>query len=382
MSQVVAAELEQLLEEVSERIAARVKRVEVRRRVRPYMEGLLGRAERRNGWHLAEAAGEQTPYGMQRLIAQASWSADQVRDDLVGYVVEELGSTEAVLALDESGFLKKGTKSAGVARQYSGTAGRVENCQIGVFLAYATPQGVAFLDRELYLPQTWTQDRPRCREAGIPEEVSFATKPQLGRAMLERALRAKVPHAWIVADEVYGQDRKLRLWLEEQEEAFVLAVSTQEKPFVLTERGPMQLRVDAIAQALPSSAWRRLSAGRGTKGERLYDWAEWPLFRLGAPAGLHRLLVRRSLTDPEDLAYYICFCPHGATTEELVRVAGQRWMIEIGFEAAKQEVGLDEYEVRAWGAWYRFITLALFAHAALAVQRARAEKGDLLAIPT
>lgn len=381
MSGVVAGELEQVLEEVSGRIAARIKRAEVRSRVRAYLEGLLGRAERRNAWHLAEAAGEVTPYGMQRLIAQASWSADQVRDDLQHYVVEELGSTDAVLVLDETGFLKKGSKSAGVARQYSGTAGRIENCQVGVFLAYATPQGAAFLDRELYLPKTWTEDRERCREAGIADDIVFATKPQLGRAMLERTFRAKVPHTWVVADEIYGQDRRLRLWLEEQEEAFVLAVSSQEKPWVWTERGPLQVRVDAITRALPSTAWRRLSAGSGAKGERLYDWAEWPLWRLGAPAGLHRLLVRRSLSDPEDLAYYICFCPHGATTEDLVRVAGQRWTIEIGFEAAKQEVGLDEYEVRCWGAWYRFVTLALFAHAALAVQRARLEKGDLLQIP-
>jgi len=370
------------LEEVQQRISSYVARPEPRSRVRLYLEGMLGKAERRNGWHLAEAAGEATPYGMQRLIASASWDADQVRDDLQVYVCQHMGDPTAVLVLDETGFLKKGKSSAGVARQYSGTAGRIENCQVGVFLAYASCSGVAFLDRELYLPKQWTEDRARCKAAGIPGEQAFQTKPQLARGMLERALEAALPHAWITADEVYGQDRRLRLWLEEREEPFVLAVSSQEKPFVWTERGPQQLRVDAIADALPESAWQRLSAGEGAKGQRLYDWAEWPLWRLGAPEGRHRLLVRRSLEDGEERAYYIVFAPQGAALEEVVQVAGRRWMIEVAFEAAKQEVGLDQYEVRKWAAWYRFITLALFAHAFLAVQRARAEKGGSQSPPT
>lgn len=364
------------LEGLHERLAPHFTRREPRRRVRAYMEGLLGGAERRNGWHLAEAAGESTPYGMQRLVASASWNLEQVRDDLQQYVCEHLGDAEAVLVLDETGFLKKGTKSAGVARQYSGTAGRIENCQIGVFLAYATSEGAALIDRELYLPKEWTQDRARCREADIPDEVGFATKPQLARNMLERAFAAEVPHAWITADEVYGRDRRLRLWLEMEERPFVLAVSAQEKPWIWWDKAPRQIRVDTIARDVPEEGWHRLSAGRGAKGERLYEWALVELFRWGIPPGIHRLLVRRSLDDPDERAYYIVFSPQGATLEELVGVAGSRWAIEICFEAAKQEVGLDQYEVRKWGAWYRFITLAMFAHAFLAVQRARAEKGD------
>ncbi len=365
------------LDALHARLAPHFARTEPRQRVRAYVEGMLGGAEKRNGWHLAEAAGETTPYGMQRLVASATWNADEVRDDLRRYVVESLGTPEAVLVLDETGFLKKGKKSAGVARQYSGTAGRVENCQIGVFLAYAAPDGVALIDRELYLPKAWTDERARCREAGIPEEVGFATKPQLARAMLERALAAEVPHAWITADEVYGQDRRLRLWLEAIKQPFVLAVTAQEKPWSWGARGPQQIRVDRLADALPEAAWQRHSAGRGSKGERLYEWAEVMLWRWQMPEGIHRLLVRRSLEDPEDRAYYVVFAPQGATLEELVRVAGRRWTIEIAFEAAKQEVGLDQYEVRKWGAWYRFITLALFAHAFLSVQRARAEKGEI-----
>lgn len=369
------------LEGLHARLAPHFARTEPRQRVRAYVEGILGGAERRNGWHLAEAAGESTPYGMQRLVASASWDADQVRDDLQAYVMESLGNPEAVLVLDETGFLKKGTKSAGVARQYSGTAGRIENCQIGVFLAYAAPDGVALIDRELYLPKVWTQDPVRCREAGIPDAVEFATKPELARRMLERAFAAEVPHAWVVADEVYGQDRRLRLWLEETQQPFVLAVSAQEKPWSWSAQGPRPIRVDALANAVPAEAWQRLSAGRGSKGERLYDWAEIPLWRWQTPEGTHRLLVRRSLEDSTDRAYYIVFAPQGATLKELVRVAGRRWAIEIAFEAAKQEVGLDQYEVRKWGAWYRFITLALFAHAFLSVQRARAEKGGARASP-
>lgn len=372
--QVVSGWTEQL-EALVQRLAPHFARHEPRRRARAYLEGLLGRAERRNGWHLAEAAGEATPYGMQRLVASASWDAAQVRDDLQQYVVEHLGDPAAVLVLDETGFLKKGTKSAGVARQYSGTAGRIENCQVGVFLAYAAEEGVAFLDRELYLPKAWTEDRARCREAGIPEEVSFATKPQLARRMLERAFAAGVPHMWVTADEVYGQDRRLRRWLEERSQAFVLAIPCQERRWVGSEEGIRAVRVDELARALPPAAWKRISAGAGAKGDRLYDWAFLPA-QQHETRQVRGLLVRRSLEDAEDRAYYAVFAPQGATLEELVRVAGRRWAIEIAFEAAKQEVGLDQYEVRKWEAWYRFITLALFAHAFLAVQRARAEKGE------
>lgn len=374
----MVAEWAERLEMLHERLAPHFARTEPRRRVRAYMEGLLGGAERRNGWHLAEAAGEATPYGMQRLVASASWNAAQVRDDLQQYVCEHLGDADAVLVLDETGFLKKGTKSAGVARQYSGTAGKIENCQIGVFLAYAAPEGATLIDRELYLPREWTVDRARCREAGIPDEVVFATKPQLARRMLERAFATGLPHAWITADEVYGRDRRLRRWLESCGEAFVLAIPCQERRWITSEEGIRAIRVDELARTLAPAAWQRISAGAGAKGDRLYEWAFLPAQPQGE--AVRGLLMRRSLEDPQDRAYYAVFAPRGATLEELVRVAGRRWAIEIAFEAAKQEVGLDQYEVRKWDAWHRFITLALFAHAFLAVQRAQAEKGDAAAM--
>jgi len=336
--------------------------------------------ERKNGWQLAEQAGEPTPTGMQRLLAGAKWDADAVRDDLRAYVMEHLADPEAVLIVDETGFLKKGAKSVGVQRQYSGTAGRIDNCQIGVFLAYATPQGRAFLDRELYLPKEWANDAARRQEAGVPEETVFQTKPALARAMLARAFAAGTPAAWVTGDEVYGRDRRLRLWLEEQERPFVLAVATNEPLWARTERGPHQLGAAVIAAALPAAAWIQHSAGEGSKGPRVYDWAWVRLARWPVPGWAHWLLVRRRLDDPADLAYYVVFAPVGTTLTTLVRVAGTRWAIEEGFEIAKGEVGLDQYEVRRWDGWYRHITLALLAQAFLTVVRARmaeVEKGGV-----
>jgi SRSO17 transposase len=364
------------LDALSERIGAHVKRVEPRRRLAAYMRAVVGGAERRNGWQLAEAAGEGTPYGMQRLVASAEWDPDAVRDDLRAYVVEHLGDPQGVLVVDETGFLKKGDQSAGVQRQYSGTAGRIENCQVGVFLAYATRRGHAFLDRELYLPAEWCEDRARCREAGIPAAVPFRTKPQLARLMLERALDAGVSAAWVTGDEVYGGDRRLRMMLEQRGQPFVLAVKTSEPLWHWDERGPRQPRADAIAAALPPQAWRIRSAGDGAKGPREYRWAWTDLARMGWPGWRHALLVREHLTPNArgelERAYYVVFAPEAATLHDVVRVAGTRWAIEQGFEAAKQEVGLDEYEVRQYDAWYRYVTLALFAHAFLSVVRAQA----------
>src|SRR5215210_7060025 len=364
------------LDALHERIAPHFARPEPRRRARAYLHTLLAGAERRNGWQLAEAAGEATPYGMQRLIASAAWDADAVRDDLRAYVVEHLGDPAGVLVIDETGFLKKGDKSAGVERQYSGTAGRIENCQVGVFLAYAGPRGHAFIDRELYLPKQWCEDRARCREAGIPDEVPFRTKPELARRMLERALDAGVPAAWVTGDEVYGGDRRLRMTLEERGQPFVLAVKTSEPLWHFGVPGRAQPRADAIAATLPAHTWRVLSAGEGSKGPREYRWAWTDLVRLGWPGWRHALLVRERLRPNErgeyERAYYVVFAPKSAPLEEVVRVAGRRWAIEQGFEAAKQEVGLDQYEVRQYDAWYRYITLALFAHAFLAVVRAQA----------
>jgi SRSO17 transposase len=361
------------------RIAPVFSRPEVRYRARSYLAGLLAPVQRRNAWQLAEHLGEFTPDGVQRLLNAARWEADQVRDDLRAYVVEHLGDPTAVLVLDETGFLKKGDKSVGVQRQYSGTAGRVENCQIGVFLAYASPRGRTFLDRELYLPKEWCQDKARCREAGVPDEVPFATKPQLAQRMLSRARDAGVPAAWVTGDSVYGKDRRLRIWLEERQQPFVLEIPCNEPLWAATDCGPAQVRADVLAENVPPERWERLSAGSGAKGPRLYDWARVPLFRLDWPGFEHWLLVRRSLPHPEELAYYVVFAPAGTSLSELVRVAGSRWAIEECLESAKNEVGLDQYEVRRWEAWYRYITLSLLAHAYLTVLRARAlligEKG-------
>jgi SRSO17 transposase len=355
------------------RIARRFRRPEPRRRAFQYLKGLVSPVARKNGWQLAEQAGEHTPDGMQRLLATAEWDADGVRDDLRAYVVEHLGDPQAVLVLDETGFLKKGRKSVGVQRQYSGTAGRVENCQLGVFLAYASPAGRTFLDRELYLPRQWADDPVRRREAAVPAAVEFRTKPQLAQRMLERALDAGVPAAWVTGDEVYGGDRRLRVWLEEQQIPHVLAVKSTEPLWMRTEW--RQVAAADLAAAVPAEQWQRLSAGAGAKGPRIYDWGQVPIRALPASGWEYWLLVRRSLADPTDLAYYVCFCPAGTVLVDLVRVAGTRWAIEECFERAKDDVGLDQYEVRRWPGWYRHITLALLAHAYLTVTRRRAEKG-------
>ena len=363
------------LEKVIERIGPRFARSEPRVRAGVYLRGLLSAVERKNGWTLSEQAGDSTPDAMQRLLNHADWDADAVRDDLRDYVVEHLGDERAVLVVDETGFLKKGTKSAGVARQYSGTAGRIENSQIGVFLAYAAPAGRTFIDRELYLPKAWTADRDRCAEAGIGPDVEFATKPELALAMLNRTLDAGVPAGWVAGDEVYGQHSGLRLALEERGMAYVLAVPVNQHVIATIGGRPADRRVDALSAAVPETDWRRLSAGAGAKGLRLYDWVRVPIRPLSEP-DRYWLLVRRSLTDGE-LAHYLCFCPPTASLADLVDVAGRRWAIEESFQTAKGEVGLDQYQVRRYDAWYRHITLACLAHAFLTATRAATagEKG-------
>jgi SRSO17 transposase len=350
------------------RIAGRFRRAEVRVRVRRYLAGLLERVERKNGWQLAEHLGEAGPQGVQRLLNAAHWDAAAVRDDLRRYVVEHLGAPDGVAVVDETGFLKKGTKSVGVKRQYSGTAGRVENCQVGVFLAYASRRGRAFLDRELYLPEEWATDAERRAEAGVPPDVGFATKGHLAKMMLRRAFAAGVPIAWVTGDEVYGADGRLRRWLEEQRHPYVLAVSRGRRVVV---QGRHQ-RVEALVAALPATAWVRHAAGEGSQGPRWYDWARVQLDTPEPAVMAPWALVRRSLSDPSDLAYYRAYGPATTTLEELVRVAGTRWAIEEGFAQAKDLVGLDQYEVRRWPAWYRHITLALLAHAYLEVTRTQA----------
>ena len=365
------------IERVHECIAGRFRRPEPRRRALTYLRGLLSPVERKNGWQLAEQAGDATPDGVQRLLYNYRWEADLVRDDLRDYVVEHLGEADGVVVVDETGFLKKGDKSVGVQRQYSGTAGRIENCQVGVFLAYASAKGRTLLDREVYLPQVWSDDWERRREAGVPEDVCFRTKPQLAQLMLRRALESGVPFAWFTGDEVYGSDRKLRLWLEREEIPHVMAIKSNEKLWARTDKGPLQERADRLASGVEESAWVRCSAGNGAKGPRVYDWAAVEIRPLREPGKGHWLLARRSLAKPGELAYYVCFGPAETALEELVRVAGTRWAIEECFEEAKGEVGLDQYEVRRWDGWYRHITLAMLAQAYLTVIRHQAmEQGE------
>jgi SRSO17 transposase len=363
------------LDELAARIASRFARSEARQRAKAYLQGLLGPAERKNGWQLAEAVGDATPYGVQQFLYRALWDADAVRDDLDQYVCEHLGDEEAILIVDETGFLKKGRHSAGVKRQYSGTAGRIENCQVGVFLAYASRQGHTLLDRALYLPEDWLADRQRCRQTRIPEEVVFTTKPNLAWQMLRHAVAQRIPFRWVTGDSVYGDYHSLRLWLESLPKGYVLGVSGKETVNITWH----SQRVSELLATLPPEGWVRLSAGDGTKGPRLYDWLRIPLLNPLVPGWRRWLLVRRSLSDPSDLVAFVCFAPAETSLEELVQVAGCRWAIEACFEEAKGSVGLDQYEVRTWTAWYRHITLACLAHAFLAVKRVQAldPKGGL-----
>jgi len=359
------------LAQLHARIAPRFARSEPRERVLAYVRGLLAPLERKNSWTLAEQAGEAIPDGIQRLLAYADWDADEVRNDVRDYVVEHLGDPAGVLVVDETGFLKKGAKSAGVARMYSGTAGRIENCQIGVFLGYATPTGRTFLDRELYLPKVWAEDRPRRAEARVDEDVEFATKPELAMRMIARAIDADVPASWVSCDEVYGQHAKLRMMLEERRMPYVLAVPVNQRVIATVAGKVAELRADALAAQLPRQAWKTISAGAGSKGPRIYHWARAAIRPLEND-DCYWLLVRRNLTDPDALAYYLCHGPERTPLRELVRVAGARWAIEETFQAAKGQVGLDQYQVRRYDSWYRHITLAMLAHAFLTVTTAEA----------
>ena len=369
MVDLVAAELDR----VHERIGGRFARAEPRARVREYVSGLVAGLERKNGWTLAERAGEAGPDGMQRLLRRADWDVDGVRDDVRGYVVEQLGDRDGVLISDETGFLKKGTRSAGVQRQYSGTAGRTENCQVGTFLAYASARGHALIDRELYLPQSWIEDRDRCRAAGIPDEVGFTTKPRQAQVMIGRAIDAGVPFAWFTADEAYGQAKYLRVWLEERDVFHVLAIRCSDT-LITTTAG--EQRADALIAALPPRAWRRLSVGAGAHGPREYHWARVPVRICWRPGRGHWLLARRSISDPAEIAYYVCYGQRRSTLVDLAWTAGSRWHVEECFQQAKNEAGLDHYQVRSWRAWYAHITLSMLALAWLAASKAQAVKGE------
>jgi len=373
------------LDAVVELISGRFARSEPRRRVGTYLRGLLAGLERKNGWTLAEHAGAVSPDGMQRLLRTADWDVDGVRDDLRGYVLERLGhDASGVFIVDETGFVKKGVRSAGVQRQYTGTTGKIDNCQLGVFLAYASSRGRALIDRELYLPTSWTEDPARCAGVGIPAGTGFATKPQQGVAMLARAHAAGVLSGWVTADEAYGQNPTFRAWLSDHEVPFVLATRNDD---VLTSPDGHRRQAKVLATLAGTAlggGWERRSIGLGAHGERIYDWAAVLLDPAGLPTGWrHWLLVRRQ-TEPapgkakKELAFYRCAGPSQTPLRELIRVAGARWAIEECFQTAKNEAGLDHYQVRSWRAWHAHITLAMLAAAYLAATRAQeAEKGDL-----
>ena len=363
---VLVEKWEQEWRHVQEWVRPHFARPETRASAESLLRGLLARVERKNSWGLSEEVGRETPYAFQHLLNGAQWDEAALRDDVLAYARARLGEG-GILAVDETGFLKKGDKSAGVARQYSGTAGRVENCQVGVFLAYVTDKGHTLVDRELYLPEDWLEDLERCRQAGIPREVRFQTKPALARAMLQRALDAGLHPAWVVGDEVYGRDGELRRLLESQSQRYVLAVATNTYAW----RGETQVTAGEVLKEVKTSEWTRLSAGAGAKGPRLYDWAR---VQLNSPARTWTrwFLFRRSLTEENDVAQYLVHAPATTSLAEMVEAAGKRWPVEECFESAKGEIGLDDYEVRKWRGWYRHMTLCLVAHAFLAAARAEA----------
>jgi SRSO17 transposase len=364
----VANEAAQTIDTAVQLLQGHIRRREARQHAADYLRGLLADVERKNGWQLAEQAGYAHPRGIQRVLARYAWDADAVRDDLRRWVVAELGDARAVLVVAETGFPKQGRHSAGVARQYSGTLGKIANCQVGVFLGYASPRGHVGLDRALFVPQEWFADRDRCRRAGIPDEVTHRTKPQLALELLERALDAGVPAAWVTGDEVYGSDGKLRRALEACGQAYVLAVRSNESTTTWPPYGPPgQVRTADVAAAVPAAAWQRLSCGEGVQGPRWYDWAVVPLRPALRDGWVHAVLLRRRPERVDELAYYLVYALGTTPLPEIVRAAGARWTIDDLFKLAKGQVGLDHYEVRSWPGWYRHITLALLALAALTI---------------
>jgi SRSO17 transposase len=337
------------VDELLDRIAGRFGRIKLRARVRGFLLALLADLPRKNCWTIAEHAGDTTPDGMQHLLARAVWDTDGVREDLRDYVVEHLGEPGAVLVIDETGDVKKGHHTVGVQRQYTGTAGRIENSQVAVYLTYSAGRGHALIDRELYLPGCWTDDPARCAAAGVPAEVAFATKPALATAMLTRTLDTDLPARWVAGDEVYGADPGLRAELEARRVGYMLAIGGNR--WLPTAAGP--IRADVLAAALPRRAWQRLSAGPGAQGQRYSDWAwlELPApARSGADtagAGCWELLIRRSRRTGK-LAFYRCYRPTPVRLAALITIAGQRWAIEESFQGGKGLAGLDEHQVRRW----------------------------------
>lgn len=361
-----ALQWERELSALKSRLAPVFGRREVGASAAAFIDGLLSGISRKTGWLMAEQAGLDRPYRMQSLLGRSSWNADVLRDLVRAEVIGSLGDPRGVLVVDETGFLKKGTHSVGVARQYSGTAGRIENCQIGVFLGYASPLGQALIDRRLYLPDAWAADAARRRQVRVPEPMAFATKPQIACDLIAAALDAGTPCAWVLADALYGSDSRLRRMLEARRQPYVLAVRSNHMLRMLTATGLLQTDPAQLAEALPGTAWAAHAAGGGSKGPRLYEWA-----RIALPwtvdQGFERwLLIRRSRRDRQDHAYYLVFAPADTDLAELAGAAGLRWTIEECFQRAKEELGLDHCEARSWHGWHRHMTLCMAALAFLA----------------
>ena len=354
------------LERLKSALAPALGRVETRRSAGAFIDGLLSSAERKTGWMLSEQAGYDGPYRIQSLLGRSQWSANALRDRVRRYVLDALDDRDGVLIIDETGFLKKGVHSVGVGRQYSGTAGRIENCQVGVFAAYASRWGHALIDRQVYLPKDWATNPARCAKAGVPEEVGFATKPAMARDMIARSLDAGVTCAWVLADALYGADSKLRRLLEGRHQPYVLAVRSNHTLRYLEDWSLIQTDPATLAEELPEDQWEALSAGEGAKGMRLYDWARLPIGG-DLEAGFAKwLLVRRSRRDPDAIAYYFAFAPAETGLAELAAAAGLRWAIEECFLRAKDDLGLDHCEARSWHGWHRHMTLVMAAAAFLA----------------
>jgi SRSO17 transposase len=352
------------LDALKSRIGPVFARAEVRAAASAFVDGLLSGVARKTGWQLAEQAGLAKPYRIQSLLGRHIWDADALRDKVREEVISALGDPTGVLVVDETGFLKKGTHSVGVSRQYSGTAGRIENCQVGVFLAYASPLGQALIDRRLYLPERWTEDKPRCQAAGVPDRVAFATKTEIARDLIATALDAGAPCAWVLADALYGSDSALRRMLEQRRQPYVLAVRSNLTLRFVTQDGIVHDPA-GLAEDCKAGEWVTCAAGEGTKGIRLYDWARialpWP-----AGDGFERwVLIRRSRKDPNERAYYLVFAPAGTSLAELAGAAGLRWTIEECFQRGKEELGLDHCEARSWHGWHRHMTLCMVALAYL-----------------
>jgi SRSO17 transposase len=357
---------ERELADLKRQIGPVFSRAESRQTAGAFLDGLLSGVARKTGWLLAEQAGLERPYRMQSLLGRSLWDADALRDRIRAYVIEALGEADGVLVVDETGFLKKGEHSVGVARQYSGTAGRIENCQVGVFLAYASRFGQALIDRRLYLPEAWAKDEARRAKAGVPQEVAFATKPQIACALIAGALDAGAPCAWVLADALYGSDARLRRMLEARGQPYVLAVRSNHRLRFWDEDGLEETDPEAMADALDRDAWAMHAAGEGSKGLRLYEWARIALSSRQDRGFAHWLLIRRSRREPDKRAYYFVFAPVGVTLAELAGAAGLRWIIEECFERAKDDLGLDHCEARSWHGWRRHMSLCLAALAFLA----------------